>query len=621
MSIIFGAVFAENKIDSPLYLKNLQSNFPGFFLQTHTDPCCIMGALHRKLSCTQADFIYSQQLSISVSVDAAFTNRTLLLRTLKQSTTCSNAELVVAAYLRWGKKCVQHFEGDFIFILYDKNARVFWGGTDRMGIRPLYYTQRHDIFIVASNINCLLPLMSKITINEIYLRQLLMQRFCKNAPFNQQTLYQDVTKIPAARLFTWDTRQIYFEKYWMLGEEKTTHSKNIRLAIANFEEYLSAAVKKYADIYSHVCLEVSGGLDSAAVALFTKLGNPEAQLLGITHRLPNDIPKEHRILLERDEVRYAQIITDFLDIPLHKFQKSYYAGIEEQFLQLGAWLSGAVSQRHVINNCIFFTTAANLGYPAIFSGFGGDQFVSNPATNYLCELKEKNRLRFFYEKIGCLEMSDVFQKIQMRIGLRKEAVNMDPLSADLKIVKQLFCPEWIEWLFEQRKQKIQVGSQVEEERASYDGWYANDVYNRLEANYQIAKYYAINYHFPLLDAELVNYFHQLPGEYKHRHGKGRYLMTQVLLKYFPRQLICRDTKKTFTAPANELEFVQTLQNLYKNLPPIAERQIPSNWVNHKIFSDFFSQTPPQLFGVLFKYILIERALQKRRIQAQPILSA
>jgi asparagine synthase (glutamine-hydrolysing) len=53
--------------------------------------------------------------------------------------TQSDTEVVLAAYIRWGAKCLDRFNGMYAFAIYDTVTSKLFIGRDRLGVKPLYY--------------------------------------------------------------------------------------------------------------------------------------------------------------------------------------------------------------------------------------------------------------------------------------------------------------------------------------------------------------------------------------------------------------------------------------------------------------------------------------------------
>ena len=73
-----------------------------------------------------------------------------------QFKTTSDTEVILAAYIKWGKDCLAHFNGMFAFALWDKIEKTLFVARDRMGVKPLYYHASAEQFIFSSEIRSLL---------------------------------------------------------------------------------------------------------------------------------------------------------------------------------------------------------------------------------------------------------------------------------------------------------------------------------------------------------------------------------------------------------------------------------------------------------------------------------
>lgn len=68
----------------------------------------------------------------------------------------SDTEVILKAYVYYGKSVVEHLNGIFSFAIWnDKTAELFLA-RDQFGIKPLYYTVQNDNFIFASEIKAIL---------------------------------------------------------------------------------------------------------------------------------------------------------------------------------------------------------------------------------------------------------------------------------------------------------------------------------------------------------------------------------------------------------------------------------------------------------------------------------
>src|SRR5207237_1198196 len=66
--------------------------------------------------------------------------------------TRTDTEVIVHAYEQWGTECVRRLRGMFAFGIWDQRQRRLFLARDRVGKKPLFYTQQRDCFLFASEL-------------------------------------------------------------------------------------------------------------------------------------------------------------------------------------------------------------------------------------------------------------------------------------------------------------------------------------------------------------------------------------------------------------------------------------------------------------------------------------
>ena len=86
----------------------------------------------------------------------------------------SDAEVLLALYLRYGEKCVHHLQGMYAFALWDSRGKKLFCARDPLGIKPFLYAETPKGFAFASELKALLAsgLISR-DVDRVALRALL----------------------------------------------------------------------------------------------------------------------------------------------------------------------------------------------------------------------------------------------------------------------------------------------------------------------------------------------------------------------------------------------------------------------------------------------------------------
>ncbi len=67
-----------------------------------------------------------------------------------------DTEVLLQAYVTWGDACVERFNGQFAFAIWDRVAHRLFLARDRYGVRPLYVARAGDALVFASEVKALL---------------------------------------------------------------------------------------------------------------------------------------------------------------------------------------------------------------------------------------------------------------------------------------------------------------------------------------------------------------------------------------------------------------------------------------------------------------------------------
>ncbi len=175
----------------------------------------------------------------------------------------SDTEVVLKAYHAWGPACIARFNGMFAIAIWEHETGKLILARDRMGIKPLYYSDKPDKLEFASSLPALLQFEG---VDKSIDPDALYYYLTFHAVPEPLTLIRGIRKLPPATIMTIHpdgTRQE--ETYWRLqiNEDRTDHTRTVGDWLAMTEEVLSKATQRQlaADVPTGILL--SGGLDSS----------------------------------------------------------------------------------------------------------------------------------------------------------------------------------------------------------------------------------------------------------------------------------------------------------------------------------------------------------------------
>ncbi|NOZ27901.1 MAG: hypothetical protein GXP39_07585 [Chloroflexi bacterium] len=209
-----------------------------------------------------------------ITADARIYNRKELLRSLLGSYVRpepTDADLILAAYERWGIDFPRHLLGDFAFALWDQQRQTLVLGRDHLGIRPLVYYQAPQVLVCASEIKQLLQHPDVPNeLNEAALGDFLISG-CVSHP--EETTYRGIQRLPPAHVLIIRSTSTQHRRYWSLDDVQPIRYEKEESYAEHFRDLLTEAVLRRTRGKSPFGIMMSGGLDSTSIASLA-VGDP-----------------------------------------------------------------------------------------------------------------------------------------------------------------------------------------------------------------------------------------------------------------------------------------------------------------------------------------------------------
>lgn len=224
----------------------------------HTTP----ESLHDRLP------MISRDGNLVLTADARIDNREELMRVLglrpSKDRPVTDCDLIMGAYQKWGAACPEHLLGAFAFVVWDARRKRMLCARDHLGVKPLYlYNQNASQFAFGSEIKAILALPGvECVIDETELGKSLAW-----LPRDlEKTVFKGVTKLKPAHKLVITPEKISVSKYWEIRPSDEALNLSPDERATRFKEHLTEAVACRVRSLHGVGSELSGGLDSSAVA-------------------------------------------------------------------------------------------------------------------------------------------------------------------------------------------------------------------------------------------------------------------------------------------------------------------------------------------------------------------
>ncbi|UIK04500.1 asparagine synthase (glutamine-hydrolyzing) [Neorhizobium galegae] len=186
--------------------------------------------------------------------------------------TGSDTEVLLQLYATDGEACLSRLNGDYAFAIWDHRERRLMLARDRMGVRPLFYTEHKGSLYFASEIKALLEVPGiEAELDPLALDQI----FTLWAPIPPRTAFKGIFELEPGHLMIAKNGRTETRPYWVLdfpdaGDhaevDQSAREEELRALLTD-----ATRLRMRADV--PVGAYLSGGLDSS---LITALAAPMA---------------------------------------------------------------------------------------------------------------------------------------------------------------------------------------------------------------------------------------------------------------------------------------------------------------------------------------------------------
>lgn len=453
--------------------------------------------------------------------------------------TQSDTEVLLHAFAYLGEKCLEKFNGDFVFCILDKRDSSLFLARDRLGNKPLFYYLENEKFFFASEIKALLQIKSF----EFDLQEVSKWLLFGNGGENK-TIYKGILNFPPAHFARFANGDLQIKKYWEcvpcvdlnLGQDE---------ALERLEEILGDAVRIRLRSDVAVALSVSGGVDSSILAHLANKMGAKCHYFGVNFKESNQDETKHIKQLQSDLGVEINYITPTLE------------NIKDDFLKLVQTQDEIFRSFSIYSQYLLFKSIAPFckvvlggqGADELFGGYYhhiGRYIFSNP-------IEFENRIKLYGNE--ALREYQFGLKCSLGDSLKMQLFFEDNQGGIEKLKKMGFLIPSMENLLERFLLDFNQGLWLDTFRYNLP--------NLLRYEDRNAMAFGIENRTPFTDYRVVEFAFNLDSSLKFARGYSKYILRLLLEKMGSKELAWRKDKVGFSAP--EVQLMQTLGYNYESL--------------------------------------------------------
>ncbi|OLD59076.1 MAG: asparagine synthase (glutamine-hydrolyzing), partial [Ignavibacteria bacterium 13_1_40CM_2_61_4] len=280
-----------------------------------------------------------------------------------QFATRSDTEVILHAYQEYGEDCVNHFNGQWAFAIWDATEQTLFLSRDRAGVRPLFYTQTSDSFLFASEIKALFA--CREVRREIDPRGM-DQIFTFWVTIPPKTVFKNIFQVPPGHSLTIKSNRIRAQQYWSASYVRNgeAHDRSEQEAAMELLHLLQDATRIRLRSDVPVGAYLSGGIDSTlTTALVGKVAGSRLRSFSIAF--------EDR---QFDESSYQQEASSFLGTQ-HSTVSCSNADIAEVFPEVIRHTEQPVLRTAPVPMFLLSRLVRESGFKVVLTGEGADEIL------------------------------------------------------------------------------------------------------------------------------------------------------------------------------------------------------------------------------------------------------
>jgi len=449
----------------------------------------------------------------------------------------TDAQLIIASYLKWGDACVEHLVGDFSFVIFDPKNKTVFAARDHLGVKPFYYVHTDRYLILTSSARLFHALDDlRLTPSEEWIARYAL---FISADYEKTPWLQVKKLAPAHQLSCAANGRLVTNRYFDFIDDAPSSFTRSEEYVTAYRAALDEAVRCRLNSDFAIGCETSGGLDSSAItglaAMFTAQGPQDLHTFGFAR-----LEREPEFLLRTSQ--------------LHRIQNNHVymkVGTPEEKRQLAerslTLLGHPPEDNNGSHHELFYKDCERWGVRTLLSGFGGDEVVTNHGDLLKAELFDARKFRLLFDNVGGKLATRPLRLLRQVKRQRNRRAGESALMAKRKqLWDGMLLSDNVADRFHLEQTYVDA-MRYDYEHRTINGYILQGrltpyLTSRLECCTLMAAARKVEYRWPLLDVRLMQQYLSTPSIEKFSHGTTRYLHRQALQGVVPEEVRWKPTK-------------------------------------------------------------------------------
>jgi len=489
-----------------------------------------------------------------ITADARIDNRDELLSALSIKSSLdspiTDSQIILAAYQKWDKACVDHLLGDFSFAIWDKRTQSLFVARDHMGLRPFYYYSSEHLFVFASAANAIAEVSVVSTrINQGRVADFLIQEL--EGINNTDTFFENIYRMSPAHFGVVEKKKVSFQRYWKLDPEATLQLGSDDEYADALEEALTFAITARLRSHRPTSSMLSGGVDSSTIAGLARKINQESG--GGLFRTYSGVSDDMSGCVESG---YINQVIDQGGLDPVLFSPSEVKKYSSEIEKISGIVEDPFDENWIILRLIFLA-AREHGNNVVMDGMGGD-LVAGISPSFPSYLLRQGEIGKAFREINAVRIN-FWERDMGWLKAYTQAVRPVIVPHFLRRLRAHFRTSNLQevdygdsMLSEDFANKVKLPDRWKEYRGQRTSGFCPSIRHAhaetivvpfqtvaIERYTRLASYCGIESRQPFFDKRVVELCLSLPWQQKAQNGYLKYCLRNVLQRVAPAEVAWR----------------------------------------------------------------------------------
>lgn len=449
----------------------------------------------------------------------------------------TDTEVILAAFMAWGAKCLDRFNGMWALAIWDNKEKSLFLTRDRFGKKPLFYAYFPSGFAFSSEMKSLFPLLGQIRPNYGLIRD---RKRIFSYEATAECLIQGIKRFPAGHFGWYRNGNLSLQRWWSTLDHLIPVPATYEEQVEQFRELFVDAcrIRMRSDVPLGTAL--SGGLDSSVTfATVAHVANTRPEKRSASdwqHAFVAAFPGT-----PLDETQYAKLMTDHLGIQATFIDIDPLKALDRLYDYL--YLFEELYTTPPIPFMLTYAAMKTQGIKVTLDGHGADECFGGYDFDFLAALEDAR-----------LNLRQIRMILSTRYASFPKNSSQFPLPSRFRF--------WVQWHLARIAKRMRHPSTFRSEGKQNPNWKNLDHLTRqlyFSTHHTVLPTILRNYdrysmangveiRMPFMDYRLVTYAFSLPWTSKIRNGFSKSIIRDAMAFLLPPAVAYRKSKIGFNSP-------------------------------------------------------------------------